>query len=414
MSNKIDDPQAKLHLGDCLEVLKTLKDNSVDAIVTDPPAGIAFMGKDWDKDKGGRDNWIKWMQEIATECLRVIKPGGHAFVWAIPRTSHWTATAWENAGFEIRDVVAHVYGSGFPKSLDVSKAIDKAAGAEREVVGKKYRVGDHSKAIENYGWRESGGTSSAMNTEAKDIYETAPATEAAKQWEGWGTALKPAREDWLLLRKPISEKTVAANCLKWGTGGINIDESRVGTDGATKRSKQADYPKNEDGTEDRSGSWARTGHDIVELNLGRWPANLIHDNSEEVKECFPETKGKIGMTGKTGKDNSIYGKYAHQENRTEGIADAGNASRFFKSIVYQSKASKKDRGEGNTHPTVKPTALMEYLIKMISREGSTILDPFLGSGSTGVAAVRSGRKFIGIELNPEYLEIAERRITNET
>ena len=178
--------KTELIRGDCLVELKKLKNNSVDAVVTDPPAGISFMGKAWDSDKGGRDNWIKWMSEIASECNRILRPGGHALVWSIPRTSHWTGMAWENAGFEPRDVIAHIFGSGFPKSLSIGKSINKL--------------------------------------------ETAKGTFA---WEGYGTALKPAREDWWLLRKPLEKGlTIAENCLKWGVGGLNIDGCRVdGGDG---------------------------------------------------------------------------------------------------------------------------------------------------------------------------------------
>jgi len=191
----------ELMQGDCLEVMKGLADNSVDAIVTDPPAGIGFMSKEWDHDKGGREHWIAWMAEIAAECKRVLKPGGHALVWAIPRTSHWTATAWENAGLEVRDRIAHVFGSGFPKSLDISKALDKVAG----------KLGTQSQGA-NYAGGDYAPRDKTMRSDYG--YKYTPATEAAAQWQGWGTALKPAMEDWWLLRKPISEKTVAANVLK--------------------------------------------------------------------------------------------------------------------------------------------------------------------------------------------------------
>lgn len=206
----------RLMHGDCLEQLKTLADNSVDSLVTDPPAGIAFMGKEWDKDKGGRKEWVSWMTGVMSEALRVMKPGAHGLVWALPRTSHWTATALEDAGFEVRDVITHLFGSGFPKSLDVSKAIDKAAGAEREVVG------------ENPNHRGESQTRN-MYTKAlgQDGSVTAPATDDVKKWQGWGTALKPASEHWILVRKPCSEKTVAANVIKWGTGALNIDASRI-------------------------------------------------------------------------------------------------------------------------------------------------------------------------------------------
>jgi site-specific DNA-methyltransferase (adenine-specific) len=203
-----DDGRAVLYLGDCLEVLRGLEPGSIDAVVTDPPAGIGFMGQDWDHDKGGRAAWIAWMTDVARECLRVLKPGGHALVWALPRTSHWTATAWEDAGFEVRDRVAHVFGSGFPKSLDVSKAIDAAAGAEREVVGVSDHI--HSRGANTAYPKCPGETAAAAEqTAERGNCITAPATPAARQWAGWGTALKPAVEDWWLLREPLAG-TVAA------------------------------------------------------------------------------------------------------------------------------------------------------------------------------------------------------------
>jgi hypothetical protein len=251
-------------LGDCLIKLKELDDNSVDSIVTDPPAGISFMGKIWDTDKGGRDNWIKWMQEVATECKRVLKPGGHAFVWTIPRTSHWTATAWENAGFEIRDVVAHIFGSGFPKSLNIGKAVDKLQGNERETVG------EHPNPAGN----KAGGNS--LNMSAVGMPETAILTKGTSAWEGWGTALKPAREDWILMRKPLEKGlTVAENCLKWGTGGINIDESRVETSDnlqAVVKGIRTEGWRKMEGRNDIETEKKLYG---TPEGMGRFPANLI-------------------------------------------------------------------------------------------------------------------------------------------
>jgi hypothetical protein len=201
--------------GDCLEVLKTIKDNSVDSLVTDPPAGISFMSKAWDGSKGGRDGWVEWLTQVMLECHRVLKPGAHGLIWAIPRTSHWTAWAIESAGFEIRDSIHHIFGSGFPKSHDISKAIDKAAGAEREK-GKVLRTDPNIKGA------------SFKNAEGRiEIREEIPATPEAKQWDGWGTALKPAHEVWWLVRKPLSEKNVAQNVLKHGTGGLNINGTRI-------------------------------------------------------------------------------------------------------------------------------------------------------------------------------------------
>jgi site-specific DNA-methyltransferase (adenine-specific) len=335
--------------GDCLLEMKKLPDNSVDSIVTDPPYGLSFMGKKWDYDVPSVEIW--------QECLRVLKPGGHLLAFAGTRTQHRMAVRIEDAGFEIRDMIAWVYGQGFPKSLDVSKAIDKAAGAEREVVG----LGKYA----NRGRVASGSQVDVGDSASSFI--TAPATDAAKQWQGWGTALKPSWECVTMARKPLIG-TVAENVLEYGTGAINVDGSRIGTDGGTRREGKADRP-NDAGWENMRG------HGVAEINMGRWPANLIHDGSEEVTGLFP------------GQDDK-------------------NAARFF----YCAKANKKDRGEGNNHNTVKPTDLMRYLCKLVTRPGGTVLDPFMGSGSTGKGAKLEGFDFIGIELDPEYCKIAESRI----
>jgi len=241
---------------DCLDALRAMDACSVDAIVTDPPAGIAFMGKAWDKDKGGRTEWVAWMAEIARECLRVIKPGGHALVWALPRTSHWTGWAWEDAGWQPRDKVVHLYGSGFPKSLDVSKAIDKAAGAAREVLESRHAaVGFDTKKEGGGGWS------------AGVVNVTAPATEAARQWQGWGSALKPAAEDWWLMRKPL-DGTIAANVIKHGTGAINVDGCRVGTDTITTHRPIA---------QSNSKVLGKFGGGPTTHHTGRWPANVTLD-----------------------------------------------------------------------------------------------------------------------------------------
>lgn len=213
-----------LYHGDCLDIMRGLPSNSIDAIVTDPPAGIAFMGRAWDRDHGGRDHWIAWMSEIAAEALRLAKPGTHALVWALPRTSHWTATAWENAGWQVRDRVSHLFGSGFPKSLDVSKAIDRFNGDERPIHGSYKGASNISADGMRYITEQSG--------HATDAPITSAASAASAAWEGWGTALKPAMEDWWLLRKPL-DGNVAHNVLTWGTGGLNIDGCRIGTDGGT-------------------------------------------------------------------------------------------------------------------------------------------------------------------------------------
>ena len=372
--------------GDCLERLRELPACSVDACVTDPPYGLSFMGKKWDYDVPGEDIW--------RECLRVLKPGGHLLAFAGTRTQHRMAVRIEDAGFEIRDMIAWVYGSGFPKSLDVSKAIDKAAGAEREVVG----VG------ESWNRPDSKAGDAARMNASPGIYNiTAPATEAAKQWQGWGTALKPALEPITVARKPF-KGTVAANVLKHGTGAINIDECRVGMEARPV------MVRTETVVSATSMSGQSTGATSSgELTtLGRWPANLIHDGSDEVVGLFPESKGQQGaISGKepSGKTNAVYGEY-QQRNESEPRNDSGSAARFF----YCAKASKKDRDDGNSHPTVKPTDLMRYLCRLVTPPGGIVLDPFMGSGSTGKAAMLDGFRFIGIEREAEYFESARRRL----
>jgi len=373
--------------GDCLEQMKTLPDNSVDSIVTDPPYGISFMAKKWDYDVPKVEVW--------KEAMRVLKPGGHALIACGTRTQHRMVVNIEDAGFEIRDVVSWIYGSGFPKSLNVSKAIDKSAGAEREVVGERQGSIPQLSPRENFG----GGIQGARFDGNMNI--TAPATDAAKQWDGWGTALKPACEFFTLARKPLSEKTVATNVLKWGTGGINIDGCRVGTEGGTRKH---DAPKHESKTAYGNGLNGGGGKGRG-IDAGRFPANLIHDGSREVLELFPETKpSRIGKPRGTKKKglfaNSKFNKVGQEHN------DSGSASRFF----YCAKASKKDRDEGNHHPTVKPTALMQYLCRLITPTGGVVLDPYMGSGSTGKAAVKEGFSFVGCELDEDYYKIAKARI----
>ena len=387
----------QLHHGDCLEVLRSMPDCSVDSIVTDPPYGLSFMGKKWDYDVPSVDVWV--------ECLRVLKPGGHLLAFAGTRTQHRMAVRIEDAGFEIRDMIAWVYGSGFPKSLDVSKAIDKMDAAEEQQT-RRYRftawvrsTGITSKQIDeatgtnmgghyttaasqpaimtrehleacrhllgevptwvekeadirsveskNFAEREVVGKRVGVDTTKQSIayavsaqgleqstkHEfniTAPATDAAKQWQGWGTALKPALEPITVARKPLIG-TVAENVLQHGTGAINVDGGRV--------------------------------------EGGRWPANFIHDGSEEATDLLKDS------------------------------------ARFF----YCAKASKADRGE-NHHPTVKPTDLMRYLCRLVTPPNGIVLDPFNGSGSTGCAAVLEGFQYIGIEREAEYIAISEKRI----
>lgn len=336
--------------GDCLERLKDLPDGSVDACVTDPPYGLSFMGKAWDYDVPGAEVW--------REVLRVLKPGGHLLAFAGTRTQHRMAVQIEDAGFEIRDLIAWVYGSGFPKSLDVSKAIDKAAGAEREVVGPNpwNHVRNHNPDTWQGSTRTAKGKYGSSGSGQSDI--TAPATPAAQQWAGWGTALKPALEPITVARKPLNS-TVAENVTRHGTGAINVDGCRVGNE--VLPAMTAGQAK--------IGTFER-GVMVTPERTGRWPANLIHDGSDE--PC----------------------------------ALLGDAARFF----YCAKASKADRGAENVHPTVKPTELMRYLCRLVTPPGGVVLDPFMGSGSTGKAAVLEGFRFIGIEREAEYLEIARGRI----
>jgi site-specific DNA-methyltransferase (adenine-specific) len=301
----------RIELGDCLDVLRGLPDDSVDAVVTDPPYGIGFMGRAWDHGVPGVEYW--------REVLRVAKPGAHVVAFGGTRTYHRLAVAIEDAGAEIRDCFVWAYGTGFPKSHDLSKAIT---------------------------------------------------TDAARRWSGWGTALKPAWEPAVMARKPFGG-TVAGNVLEWGTGAINVDGCRVGTEVVrSSGSTGMDARRYAHGTrpQDYGASQPPSEH------AGRWPANLIHDGSAPVLELFPRA-----------------------------------AHRFF----YTSKASRADRGLGNTHPTVKPSDLMAYACRLVTPPGGLVLDPFMGSGSTGVGALREGFRFLGIDRDPEYVEIARRRLEGE-
>jgi hypothetical protein len=334
--------------------MRELAENSVDAIVTDPPYGLGFMGKAWDALPPGLD--------FAVEALRILKPGGHLLAFGGTRTWHRLAVAVEDAGFELRDSIAWLYGSGFPKSLDVSKAIDKAAGAERtEVVGitRKGMVPGPSTLVGNPAQREPA-----------DI--TAPATDAARQWEGWGTALKPAFEPIVVARKPLIG-TVAANVLAYGTGALNIDASRIAHQ-TINGGNLADNPHLR-GTKKRAapvatGFGSAGGETALTSGQGRWPANVILDEPQ---------------------------------------ADhLGEVARYF----YTAKAPKSERPvvDGVAHPTVKPLALMRWLIKLATPPGGTILDPFAGSGTTVEAALLEGFDVIGVEREADYLPLIEARV----
>lgn len=402
-----------IYCGDNIDILRGMADNSVDAIVADPPYGISFMAKKWDYDVPSVELWA--------ECLRVLKPGGHLLSFAGTRTQHRMACRIEDAGFEIRDMIAWIYSQGFPKSLDISKAIDKAAGAERQVVG--FSAICRSAAV------HSGG----QTTGVPDAI-TAPATDAAKQWGGFGTALKPALEPITLARKPLEKGlTIAQNVLKWGTGGINVDGCRVGADGGTAKAGKPSYKPGISLNGSLDGSL--NGGSCIGLNKGRWPANFLHDGSEDVVSLFPQTGASKGLKNKAGENvfrKNTFNDFVIREDQYGGYDDAGSAARFF----YCPKASKRDRDEGledrncsqyngvgtlrdngretqpihNTHPTVKPTGLMQYLCRLITPPGGIVLDPFCGSGSTGKAAILEGFSFIGIEREQEYVDVAKARI----
>jgi site-specific DNA-methyltransferase (adenine-specific) len=362
-------PTHQILVGDCLDLLRQMPDSSVDSVVTDPPYGLAFMGKKWDYDVPATEVWA--------ECLRVLKPGGHLLAFAGTRTQHRMAVRIEDAGFEIRDMIAWVYGSGFPKSHNLG--------------------GSH---------------------------------------EGWGTALKPALEPITVARKPFSS-TVAANVIAHGTGALNIDRCRVTTGDDTARISNGAI---------KGGNFAAGGSAPGPIagghSAGRWPANLIHDGSADVVALFPASAGASApVTGNEPTANGFSGavKYSGMRERVAGAfhADSGSAARFF----YCAKTSRKDRNEGllssnapavakdatmrdcetaewstrngNSHPTVKPTDLMAYLLRLVTPAGGVALDPFMGSGSTGKAAMREGFQFIGCEIDEQYAAIARSRIEHE-
>lgn len=417
--------------GDCLEQLKKLPDNSVDSVISDPPYGLEFLGKDWDSfsragkvetvDDGYdpshpfRDgaprveygfggeasvNFQLWFTQIATEILRVLKPGGHFLAFGGSRTYHRLACAIEDAGFEIRDSIHWTYGSGFPKSMDISKQLDKIAGAVRtEVVGTKTVV----KAV---GSREdrpnvSGyGVKPNQQVESVEVEVLAPATEEAKTWSGWGTAVKPSHEPIVVARKPL-EGTVAANVLKYGTGGLNIDGTRI------------------------EGDTGDAGHPD-----GRWPANTIltHDPNCEVRCVASCPVGELDSTNRDAQggvsrffnvcnyDEVDYPAFIYQAKPTKKEKNAGLGGMDERKADTRTETNagmwvNKNAPQANFHPTVKPVSLMRHLVRLITPPNGIVLDPFLGSGTTAVAAVLEGAQWVGCEITEDYWPIIEARTT---
>ena len=481
-----------LRLGDCLEILKTLPDNSVDSVVVDPPYGLGFLNKEWDSPKkhkelidretkrsqerfeegkspvkGGFSKGVqpglaiggakegRWFQEWCelwgAECLRVLKPGGYILSFSAPRTYHRMATAFEEVGFQVRDQIMWIFGSGFPKSHNIGKAIQKQSG-DVKVVGKKTGMGTTGNSYVSNNEEYIGGDKGVYKKEYDDI-------EINNQWEGWGTALKPAHEPICMARKPLSEKSIAENVLRWGTGGINIDASRIESEVRTT-------PIHSDDVKDDTtmfGLHKTIQHERVETTEGRFPANIMFD--EEAGKLLDEQSGPTSQGHWSKTKTTGFGEFGNGSSTYEGVGpkdknkDKQGPSRFF----YSAKVSKKERDMGlddfeakaqrttsggtrdfnarcanckkkfigspnticscdnpitdnqvfkkkNNHPTVKPIAVMEYLIKMVTPKGGTTLDCFMGSGSTGIAAKNLGMNFIGIEKEQEYMDIAKQRI----
>lgn len=392
---------AVVYNGDMREVLKNLR--GFHACVTDPPYGLQFLSKAWDRQVPGPEYW----QRVYDSLL----PGGHLLAFCGTRTYHRLVVAVEDAGFEIRDTIMWMYGSGFPKSLDVSKAIDKAAGAEREVLQERTFVAGGGNA-----WRTG-----ERREQASHI--TAPATDAAKQWEGWGTALKPAYEPIVLARKPLKQ-SVIANVQEHGTGAINIAASRIGTHGGTKRANT--YVRESSPLDDDLGAWPKgqifsTGGGVDSIDAGRWPPNVIlgcacESDEEHDPECAVRLLDEHAGYSQSRKDdwtsNGWSGQYAggyvpNEDMRPKrSYDDEGGMSRFF----YTAKASRKDRQVWNRHPTVKPLDLMAYLVRMVTPPDGVVLDPFCGSGSTLVAARQLNIRAVGIEMDEESAEVTANRL----
>ena len=438
---------SKLYLGDCLDILATLDENSIDTCITDPPYGLGFMGKEWDTfdksqfgiagNEGENDLKVKknfkvlprynngaglydFTLQWATEVYRVLKPGGLLLAFGGTRTYHRLVCGIEDAGFEIRDTIGWVYGSGFPKSLDVSKAIEAKVqtGKSSPLAQRKTAMGADYKPSPLAGTPNYGVTGNFINKDTNSLPMQISAHEA-QLWDGWGTALKPAMELIVVAMKPL-DGTYAENALKWGVAGYWIDGGRIGFTSdadyqeSTQKNRHGDFNSNNGIRVPTKGIYHGDNRPPVnyEPKDGRFPTNLIHDGSDEVLELFPQTgKSTGGRIGNKGSALNMMG--TNYEAGDPGYGDSGSAARFF----YCAKASRSERNAGldiaeqNLHPTVKPIALMRYLARITKTPtGGTVLDPFMGSGTTGIACALEGRDFIGIEKEREYYEIAEKRI----
>ena len=380
------DDRATIYHGDCLEVLAELPDASVDAVLTDPPYELGFMGKGWDA------SGIAYRVDLWAEALRVLKPGGHLLAFGGTRTWHRLACAIEDAGFEVRDSIAWMYGSGFPKSLDVSKAIDKAAGAERELLREIPR-GDRA------------GTSAGIMGEAVPRIDriTAPATDAAREWSGWGTALKPAHEPIVVARKPLVG-TVAANVLEHGTGALNIDACRVAAD----KGRPLILSKSQPSTGILGNGLNGSSHGGA-TTQGRWPANVVldEDQAAELDQQSGWSRTPSKVTRGPDRSPSSFGLRTEAE-VAACYGDSGGASRFF--YVAKAPARERPKVDGTAHPTVKPLTLMRWLCRLVTPPDGVILEPFAGSGTTVEAALLEGFRVVAIEREADYLPLIQARL----
>ena len=426
-------PLNQVLLGDAIEVLKSLPDNSVDALITDPPAGISFMGKAFDHDRGGMIPWVNWLSEIMSESLRVMKPGAIGLVWSIPRTCGWTQLALELAGFRVIDSIAILNGSGFPKGADISKQIDKLHDCDREIVGANPNTKGRTT-------RQSAGIKNSISgcSDRGNPHITAPNHPDAVKWDGWKSAqLKPSHEDWFIVQKPV-EGTIARNILKWGVGGVHIEACRIEHNEPLKTTnrKAPKFSGRCMATDSYSVSM-KSGNVASASQSGRYPANTILVCSPEcegethARSCPVSILGEQGGERPTGSVNGIKKErssfscngFAEKSRDTGYFAEAstGTAARYFKQLPhdpetfhYFTKASQKDRScDGaveNTHPTVKNRSLMRYFCKLITPPGGVVLDPFGGSGSTAIGAIEEGFNYLLIEKEAEYHAIAISRI----